>query len=292
MDISINIPDSIRERLCIIAAGANRDLALVEMLVEYADCLTVNNQTLNDLLTLPEKSLFYCHLAHESEGFTDLKEDTNYSPERAYEIWPSRFSSLEECIELMDRGGEEALFNKVYGNRLGNNEPGDGYKYIGRGYINTTGRYNYQRLSNTIDVDVVNSPELLEEHDTAFKASISFLINDDNLYNELKNLSLPGTTKEINGGHHGLKDRQRRWQNCKTIISNFKDQTHFSLANGDKNMYVACLQFYLNCQGADLVMDGAWGRGTQRAVEEYLSGEVSFTVDDLRLFLSSIEDNF
>lgn len=45
------------------------------------------------------------------------------------------------------------------GKRLGNTEPGDGYTFRGRGFIQLTGRSNYTAMANRIGVDVLNYPD-------------------------------------------------------------------------------------------------------------------------------------
>ncbi len=43
---------------------------------------------------------------------------------------------------------------------LGNLSPGDGYKYVGRGYVQATGRANYQKLQDALGVPLVTDPDL------------------------------------------------------------------------------------------------------------------------------------
>lgn len=59
--------------------------------------------------------------------------------------------------------GGPKYFTKMYEGRadLGNNQPGDGNKFHGRGYVQTTGRHNYTALSHEIGADCVANPDLL-----------------------------------------------------------------------------------------------------------------------------------
>jgi putative chitinase len=69
--------------------------------------------------------------------------------------------------------GGVAYFTRLYETRrskaaeLGNNQPGDGARFRGRGLMQTTGRYNYTVLNGVIGrslrIDIVRNPELLRE---------------------------------------------------------------------------------------------------------------------------------
>lgn len=56
---------------------------------------------------------------------------------------------------------------------LGNTVPGDGKKYMGRGYVQITGRANYAKASTIIGQDLVANPDLAMEPDIAGKIIVA-----------------------------------------------------------------------------------------------------------------------
>lgn len=124
---------------------------------------------------------------------------------------------------------------------LGNNQPGDGPRFIGRGFIQLTGRFNYQRASDYFKVDFVNHPELLESPEWAAKISgwfwwtnnLSRIADEDDFFK----LSL-----KINGGFNGLKDRYNRTIQLKRLygfdekeIAAFKSKLRVEITDTLKN---------------------------------------------------------
>ena len=76
----------------------------------------------------------------------------------------------------------EKLANFIYNmdNRpgLGNDQPGDGWKYRGRGNNGITGKAAYARLGKQLGVDLVNNPDLLSsDPDLQAKATVQFFHN-------------------------------------------------------------------------------------------------------------------
>jgi predicted chitinase len=63
---------------------------------------------------------------------------------------------------------EFASGNAYEGRRdLGNTRPGDGPRFKGRGYVQITGRNNYQNWSRKLGIDLVNNPQLATQPATA-----------------------------------------------------------------------------------------------------------------------------
>lgn len=69
--------------------------------------------------------------------------------------------------------GSPSYFDKYnagtpIGKNLGNTQPGDGYKFRGRGYVQITGRANYDRIGKLLNVDLVNTPDKALDPETAY----------------------------------------------------------------------------------------------------------------------------
>lgn len=101
---------------------------------------------------------------------------------------------------------------------LGNINPGDGIKFKGRGLIQITGRFNYEKLSTVFGQDFINHPELLEGPVWAsMSASWFWKIKGLNEIADHEDFLL--ITKRINGGLNGLADRHEFYERAKEVIT-------------------------------------------------------------------------
>lgn len=101
---------------------------------------------------------------------------------------------------------------------LGNTQPGDGKRFMGRGLIQITGRANYQRVGDALGIDFVSSPELLEQPANA-ALSAAWFWNTHGL-NELADTGDFRTiTTRINGGMNGYTDRLALLALAKTALT-------------------------------------------------------------------------
>lgn len=161
---------------------------------------------------------FFSQLEHES-GLKPIQESTNYSADRLLKIFPKYFD--QATAKLYERRPIQ-IANKVYANRMGNGSEatGDGYKYRGRGFIQLTGKTNYQAFKRESGINVVDSPDLLLEEATAMICAIWFWNRAElNIYAD--NDDITTVTKKINGGLNGLEHRKKLLAKYK-VIFNYK----------------------------------------------------------------------
>jgi predicted chitinase len=116
-----------------------------------------------------------CEFLPRTEGNYDAQTLLKlYGPNQTNTHNKIRFQSLKDAEAVVNQG-PEAVFEKIYGGRMGNNSPGDGYRYRGRGYIQLTGKENYQRVGKAIRVDLVSNPDLANDPKVATKVLLNYL---------------------------------------------------------------------------------------------------------------------
>jgi putative chitinase len=120
---------------------------------------------------------------------------------------------------------EEIASGQAYENRkdLGNTQKGDGIKYKGRGFIQSTGRANYELLTRILGVDFINNPELLCQNPYAMLSAGIYWDNHNlNHYADLDDvltisIKINGINKTT-GQPNGLYDRKQWLTKCKSIL--------------------------------------------------------------------------
>ena len=151
--------------------------------MEFVAPLATNCVAARQELGLEVTPLHICHfmaqLAHESAGFRTMREFWGPTPAQ------QRYEGRKD---------------------LGNTQPGDGKRFMGRGYLQITGRANYTTYGAAISQPLTTSPELAEDPVAALNIACIYWKN--------RKIDIPAgqnniseVTRRINGGFNGLSER-------------------------------------------------------------------------------------
>jgi len=165
-----------------------------------------------DLFENPKRiAAFLAQTAHESGGFTAVKENLNYGAKGLMGTFKKYFPN-EEIAKQYERQPEK-IANRVYANRMKNGDEasGDGFKFRGRGLIQLTGRDNYTRFAKASDMTLDEVVAYLETPAGAVASAGWFWdVNKLNIYCDKDDFV--GLTRRINGGTIGLEDRKHHYE--------------------------------------------------------------------------------
>ena len=149
-----------------------------------------------------ELAAFLAQVAHESGNFRYVREIWGPTP---------------------DQRGYEGRRD------LGNTQPGDGKRYMGRGYIQITGRANYRNYGRKIGMDLENNPELAEQPDVAAKIAVEYwksavrpMVGNDwsNVFKHSRAVNYPGATHPSQ--IRGMSDRRKKFDYYVKNLQNVK----------------------------------------------------------------------
>ncbi|HLJ25466.1 MAG TPA: glycoside hydrolase family 19 protein [Candidatus Angelobacter sp.] len=170
-----------------------------------------------EITSVQRVAAFLAQCGHESLDFTVLQENLNYSAERLHQVFARYFPTLESAQPYNRQ--PEKIANKVYGGRMGNGPEasGDGYKYRGRGAIQLTGRDNYRAFGKTLGKSIDDTVAYCGTLPGAVESACWFWQQHE--LNALADANdLANMTKRINGGLHGLDDRQARFEKALAVL--------------------------------------------------------------------------
>lgn len=165
-------------------------------------------------------ALFLAHASVETGGFRRLDENLNYSVTGLLKTFGRHRISKADAERFGRRKGQRAnkvaIANAIYGGawgkrHLGNIHPNDGWDYRGSGPGQTTGRANFQRVSDETGIDFVGNPELMRDARQGMLAMFilwkKWKMND---YADSDRVT--ASRKRWNGGNHGLKETIDAWR--------------------------------------------------------------------------------
>lgn len=187
---------------------------------QYADELVKQMKAAGIMDNVKRASMFLGQIHVETGGFRTNVESLNYaydSPMMRNFIRWGRISDADakKFGRTADHpANQNALANILYGGEfgrknLGNTQPGDGWKFRGRGLKQLTGRDNYRRFSRAWlgDESLLDNPDRVGNPDGAVASAIWFW--KANGLNEVADRgSVDAVTKVVNGGTVGLADRK------------------------------------------------------------------------------------
>lgn len=169
-------------------------------------------------INTPERvAAFIAQCAHESGNFRWLKENLNYKAESLTKTFQKYFPTLEEAKQY--EKNPQKIANKVYANRMGNGDEasGDGFRYLGRGLIQLTGKNNYTLFAAAVDTPLEEIPEYLQTFEGAVQSACWFW-EQNNLNQWADKKDILTLTKRINGGTIGLEDRIKHFNHALHVL--------------------------------------------------------------------------
>lgn len=126
---------------------------------------------------------------------------------------------FSDMTEIPANGGREYDFGTRIGAALGNTHPGDGPKYIGRGLLHLTGRYNYRTAGKKIGVDLESQPQLVaSDFDIAVRTACLFWRNNG-LNGFADSDAFLNITHKVNGYENGIEERRAALIRAKRFLN-------------------------------------------------------------------------
>jgi len=156
--------------------------------------------------TIEATAHFVGNTYHETGGFKVFEENLNYSATGLLKIFPKYFN---QQTAIQYARNPQGIANIVYANRMGNGNfnSGEGYKFRGRGALQTTGKTNYALLGKYLGVDLLSNPEPVK--DKYALESAKFYFDSNKLWpiaSIVNEESIRKVRKAVNGGSIGLED--------------------------------------------------------------------------------------
>lgn len=115
------------------------------------------------------------------------------------------FVPLKEMVAMFNTRNK--AFDLYEGRKdLGNNQPGDGMRYPGRGFVQLTGKGNYRRYGERIGQPLEDQPELAQEPAISAQLLALFVADRaDKIDAALRESDFARARKLVNGGTHGME---------------------------------------------------------------------------------------
>ena len=226
---------------------------------------------------------FLSQCAHESGGFKRLEENLNYSAKALRAVFGRYFGNSPKRDADEYHRQPEMIANYVYMDeyrkyKMGNVNEGDGWLFRGRGLKQLTGRHNYTKFGESIDMSAEQAAEYVATPAGAIESACWFW--DTNNLNDIADTdNVVKMTKKINGGNIGLEDRQKRYSHAMEVLGmSVEDLGADDSSVEDILDDIGVLRKGAKGEGVKLMQealgigaDGDFGPGTERALKEWQS---------------------
>jgi len=229
-----------------------------------------------DITTDERIAGFVSQCAHESMDFNAMSENLNYREETLNKVFPRYFGPGKRNAAEYAKNPEK-IANYVYmdefrSSKLGNTQPGDGWRFRGRGLKQLTGRDNYTRFAKDYGMTAEEAAAWVETKEGALASALWFW-KTNNLNPIADTGNVAALTKKINGGDIGLADRQARYAKAMAALGGkisaaapVTTAVSETLRRGSKGDAVKKMQAKLG-----LAADGDFGPGTETALKKWQS---------------------
>lgn len=122
----------------------------------------------------------------KESGFLPRNEVSyaNTGNRRIRKIFGSRVKDLTEDQLTELKKNPVKFWDRVYGSddptgrsqKMGNSQPGDGAKYLGRGFNGITFKSGYEKYGKLLGIDLVSDPDKLNDPTIAAKAAVAYFL--------------------------------------------------------------------------------------------------------------------
>ena len=102
--------------------------------------------------------------------------ETQFSNEQIAYMLASVKHETDHTFQPIEERGGYNYFKYLIG-KLGIRSLAEANKYKGRGFIQATGRTNYEKYSLILGIDFITNPELMKERENSYKVMIYGFIN-------------------------------------------------------------------------------------------------------------------
>jgi putative chitinase len=161
--------------------------------------------------------MFLANVIQESGEFSAKQENMNYKAKTLMKVWPKRFPTMQVAMQY--EHNPQKLSNFVYGGRMGNTEPNDGWQYRGGGFIGLTGKEIYTKYAKYIGKGVYEAADLVHTQDRyALDSACWFFAVLKKLIPVANGGNFIEVVRGINGGTIGLPTRQHYYDLCKLVL--------------------------------------------------------------------------